>query len=371
MSKRPRAVRVCLVGDGKSVHLRRWAVDLGAAGADVSVLSYRQSSPLEGVPWQVASLGPPVIRQALGWLRTRRFLQRTRPDVVHLHFLPYGPRGLWALGARAALVANPYGTDVEAPPPGWRGRVGRRVVRAALRRADAVVTASEHLMRLTLELGAVRPDARREVIGFGVDCERFAPRPRSVAEPDAPVVIGFAKGLYDYYGFMDLLDAVATLRADPSVPEIRVRAAGDGPLATRVRARVDELGLGGVVELLGTLPDAELPEFYGSLDVFAMPSHREAYGVAALEASAMEVPVVATSVGGVPEVVADGQTGLLVPAADPAALARALRQLVADPPLRRRLGAAGRTRACRDHGRAASVRRVLELYETLLTARTE
>ena len=369
MSNRPPAVRVCLVGDGTSVHLRRWAADLRDAGLEISVLSYRGSSPLPGIEWQVASLGPPVLRQLFGWVRTRRFLRRVRPDIVHLHFLPYGPRGLWALGTDAKVVANPYGTDIEAPPAGWRGRLGRHVVRAALRRADAVVTASRYLMERTAEMDAMRRGTPRAVIGFGVDCEQFrAPTSRAAGATDAPVAIGYAKGLHEYYGALDLMQAVAIISADPTAPPVRLRMAGAGPLEARLPGRIVELGLTGIAELLGPLADADLPSFYADLDIFAMPSHREAYGVAALEAGAMELPVVATTVGGIGELVRDGATGLLVSPGEPAALAAALLRLVDDASLRRRLGAGARAHVCREHGRAAAVVGMVELYRRVLGA---
>jgi glycosyltransferase involved in cell wall biosynthesis len=176
-------------------------------------------------------------------------------------------------------------------------------------------------------------------------------------------VIGYAKALRDYYGPLDLLEAVARLRR--AGVAVRVRMAGRGPLAAAVRARVDRLGLTDTVELAGHVAEAGLPDFYAGIDIFAMPSHRESYGVAALEAAASGVAVVATRVGGIPEVVVDDATGLLVPPRDPAALAGALDRLIRDPRLRADLARRGREVACARHARDAAVERMIDLYRRI------
>jgi glycosyltransferase involved in cell wall biosynthesis len=120
---------------------------------------------------------------------------------------------------------------------------------------------------------------------------------------------------------------------------------GDGPALPAVAAAVQEDGLFGRVELVGAR--ADISELLARSDVFVLSSRSEGFPVSILEAMAAGLPVVATNVGGVAEAVEDGETGLLVPAADPEALARALERLVSHADLRRRLGAAGRARALR------------------------
>jgi glycosyltransferase involved in cell wall biosynthesis len=115
-------------------------------------------------------------------------------------------------------------------------------------------------------------------------------------------------------------------------------------MRTALQARVADLGLTDRVRFLGVMAHAEIAPLLGDLDIFAMPSRREAWGVAAAEASAVGLPVVASRVGGIPEIVVDGETGLLVPAEDPDALAAALDKLLADPELCAQMGRAGRAR---------------------------
>ncbi len=355
-------LRICLFGDGSSIHVRRWAGDLAARGCRVAILSPIPADPLPGVTLHVVRPAPPVIRQLVSGRDARKFLRRFRPDIVHVHYLSPGPRLLWSLGA-GRLVVTPYGTDVEAPPHGFAGWLGRRIFAVVLPRARAVVAASDYLLRRTLALGLVADDAIREVIGFGVDCSEFVGRgPRAAGAPD--VTIAYAKGLRTYYGPLDLLAAAVLLREEGVA--FRLRIAGAGPLEATLRDEIARRGLGDAVELMGAVSADELTDFFAGIDIFVMPSHREAYGVAAVEASASGKPVVATRVGGIPEVVIDGETGLLVPPHDPSALAAALRRLIEDTALRQRMGEAGRVFACGHHDRAAAVSAMIACYRRVL-----
>jgi glycosyltransferase involved in cell wall biosynthesis len=142
-------------------------------------------------------------------------------------------------------------------------------------------------------------------------------------------------------------DALTLVRALAAVPGHAFSAllVGDGPDRPAVEAEVRRLGLQHAVTVAGTRDD--VPELLARADVFALSSRSEGAPVSILEAMAAGLPVVASSVGGVPELVADGETGLLVPPGDPAAMAAALGRLLEDVDLRRRLGAAGRDRALR------------------------
>ena len=125
-------------------------------------------------------------------------------------------------------------------------------------------------------------------------------------------------------------------------PEVREQPASGYLEASLARLPADARAR---IRLHGKRPHDELPAFYRRADVLVVPSLSEAFGKPAVEAMASGLPVVATRVGGIPEVVADGETGLLVPPNDPVALAEAMGRLAADPALRARLGAAGRARA--------------------------
>jgi glycosyltransferase involved in cell wall biosynthesis len=142
--------------------------------------------------------------------------------------------------------------------------------------------------------------------------------------------------------------------------------AGEGPERRRLERQAARLGLGERVRFLGEVPHEQVPEVLQQLDIFAMPSTYEGFGVAALEAEAMELPVVASSVHGIPDVVVDGETGLLVPPRDRQALASALDRLVADGDLRRRLGQAGRAFVAEHYSWEENTAQMEALYEAAL-----
>jgi glycosyltransferase involved in cell wall biosynthesis len=203
-----------------------------------------------------------------------------------------------------------WGSDIE---------VARRLpalARPILRRARLVIAASSVLAQQATELGA--SDVR--VIPHGVEV------PRDVAEPTDPPEVLFAGRLSSEKGIRELVEASAGMN---------LVVAGDGPLRDEVPAA------------LGFVPHDELLGLYARASVVVCPSHREGFGVVCAEAMAHGRPVVAGAVGGLLDLVVDGQTGVLVPPRDAAALRAALERLLADRALRRRMGAAGRDRARR------------------------
>jgi glycosyltransferase involved in cell wall biosynthesis len=227
-----------------------------------------------------------------------------RADVVHAHWLP---NGLPAALSRKPFVLTLHGTDValaERAPAFARPVVGR---------ARVVIGVSHALAQAARELGA--GDVR--VIPNGVAI------PEDVAEEAEPPEVLYAGRLSPEKGIEDLL-AVAD--------GLRLVVAGDGPLRPRVP------------QALGMLPRDELSRLYGRAAAVVFPSRRDGYPVACAEAMAHGRPVVATAVGGLPDMVVDGETGLLVPPGDAPSLRAAVDRLLADPALRRRLGAAARER---------------------------
>ena len=196
-----------------------------------------------------------------------------------------------------------------------------------------VVCVSEATREAGVAVRACDPQ-RTVVVHNAVDVRSFRPTAQRGGTPE---VVGVGRFAYPK-DFTTLLAALRLVEAP-----CHVRLAGDGPGLTEVTSALTRNGLSQRVELLGAR--ADVPDLLARADVFVLSSRSEGFPVSVLEAMAAGLPVVATKVGGVAEAVVDGETGLLVPAADPEALACALERLVADGELRRRLGAAGRGRA--------------------------
>ena len=188
-----------------------------------------------------------------------------------------------------------------------------------------------------------------------------------VAEYRAPaakqnMILGTACRLQPVKGVRTLIEAIAILAKDH--PAIRLEIAGDGRLRADLEEHAARLKLSGSVSFLGWRKD--IASLMHSWSIFIQPSLDEGFGVAALEAMASGLPVVASDVGGLRELVQDGRTGFLVPAGAPAAFAAKIRLLLDDPGLRARMGAAGRQRAQDGFTITTMVRKIAELYGSLL-----
>ncbi|MFF4651579.1 glycosyltransferase [Streptomyces sp. NPDC001380] len=235
-------------------------------------------------------------------------------------------------------------------------------------RNDAVVAVSRAVAD-TVSRGGRDLGGRLTVVHHGPDLSGAPPGPaaRSAARgrlglPQDAVVVGSVGNLTPKKDQRTLLEAHARLRR--THPGAVLVLIGSGPLEQELRGRAAALGLAdGAVVLAGSRPD--VPELLPALDVFALSSRQEGLPVALMEAMACGLPSAVTRVGGIPEVVDDGEQGLLVPPADPDALARALARLVGDAGLRDRMGAAARERA-RRFDAAGAQRAVEAVYARVL-----
>ncbi len=285
---------------------------------------------IEALGWQVTDVAAPTGVNPWVAVRLAQVFRRLRADVVHTH------------NTRALLYAAPTARLVGVPRVihtchGQRIAATRRQLmafRLATRAADRVVCVSHHTARAVQAEGV----AARRILSLwnGIDLSRFR-----LAAPELAAPVLAVGRLSPEKDFETLVRAAAL--ASRQEPGFRLELAGDGGSAPALRRLVDELGLGQAVRMLGQVRD--VPTLLSRGSIFALSSLTEGLSIAILEAMASGLPVVATRVGGNPEVVSEGVTGILVPSGDPAALAGALLDLWRDPPKRRAMGAAGRERA--------------------------
>ncbi len=233
------------------------------------------------------------------------------------------------------------------------GPLGRALVRFFLDRAAAIVVVSERWARW---------------IACATANRRIVCIPNPVAlPPAAPVardrsLVVFAGRCEPAKGVYELLDAVSALR--PALPRLRVECAGDGDLGA-LAAHAARLGLGARVAMRGWIGPGERDALLARAGVFVLPSHAEGLPVSLLEAMAAGCPVIATPVGGVPDLVRHGENGWLVPPRDARALAHALAAILRDPALAARLGAAARATVAQRHTAERAVERLGRLYAAL------
>lgn len=210
----------------------------------------------------------------------------------------------------------------------------------AMALADRVIVPSRELGDLSAGCGI--PLSKIRYIPNGVDLSKFD-------VPADPVLAGNGQSVVTVRRLVAKNGVDVLIRAWPLVlqehPSARLTIAGDGPERPAIVSLARDLGVSDSIDLLGNVPPDEIPGILSAADVFAIPSRIEATSIACLEAMAAGLPVVGTSVGGIPELVSEGTTGLLVPPDEPKLLARALNRLLSDPGLRTRLGRNARKRA--------------------------
>ena len=326
---------------GGAIHVRNVVEGLRERGHDVFLQDWNDSPER---PFQLSIT--PRSRFVEGPIRTAlsayQACQRRDVDVVvsktRKTYLP----GL--IAARAAGIPHVVhvGSSLDRPVAGFLDRLDVASLAGRLRAPhDAYFVVCQYISD-QLQRRCVDPDRIFDVSN-AVDTNRFHPEKVSVPLESrfrdlletrtVDVRLGFVGGLQPYKGLNDLAQALEMTTAD-----CEVLVAGDGPERNRL-----ERAFGDAALFLGSVPYDQIPALYHEMDVFVLPSHTEGLPRVILEAQATATPVIATRVGGVPEVVEDGETGLLCDPRRPAELESAIDRLAADPSERQSLGANGRT----------------------------
>jgi glycosyltransferase involved in cell wall biosynthesis len=336
-------------------HEVRMCVPL-AAGGETFVEELRA----RGIATATAPAGPDLNPRLIGWLR--REIERYGPDVVHTHLVHADLHGL----ASARLTGTPRLSTVHGPGAFSRSAPYRLATRLVGALAPLTIAISHHVRR-ALEESRQRRRGSVRVVHYGIDPVGWVASPGSRTKlrhsfgiAPGEVAVAICSRLIPGKGHGLLLDAVAaTLRRAPAV---RLLIAGEGPLRGSLERKACELPTG-TVRFLGFVD--EVRPLMQASDLLAFPTSPrlgEGFGLAALEAMAAERPVVATDVGALPEVVESGETGILVPPEDAAALTDALVALASKPALREAMGRRGRERAMREFGIDTMVDRTLTAY---------
>lgn len=306
------------------------------------------AEPLENLGCKVVALNAPGgLNPRLVWQLTRTF-HNLGVEILHTHDdkpLVYGP-----LAAKFAGI----GTVVHTHHHGQLARVSRRqnlLAQWASRLVDRFVCVSRDSAQFMAGQGVSRH--KLLTLPNGIDLSHFANTGPIASGP----VVTVAR-LCREKGLDTLLDAVPAIRA--LCPTFRLEIAGAGPEREALERQVEELNIQECVQFLGEVRD--IPSLLARASLFALPSLTEGISLTLLEAMARGLPVVTTAVGGSPEVVANGYTGLLVPPREPTPLAEAIATLLRDPDLGRRFGQAGRLRAERFFDIRTMVARYEELY---------
>jgi glycosyltransferase involved in cell wall biosynthesis len=338
-------MKICFLADGPNSHTKKWVTYFASRDYEVHLITFRpETIPLvevHSIPLKIpVGIGPAVSLTAkigyFGYLiRVKRMIHKLSPDLLHAHYATsYGLMG--AFSDYHPFVLSIWGSDVFDFP--HKSYFHRRMIEYVMSRADAITATSRILTEETKKYLKNRKDIY--TVPFGVDVEIFKPSNSRDKKDGDRIVIGVTKQLERKYGINYLLQAFA--RCCQTRTNLELWIVGEGSEETRLRSLCQRLNIQDRVRFLGFIPHEEIPQHIKQIDIAVIPSILESFGVAAVEASACGIPVVASRVGGLPEVVKDQETGFLVSPADSDMLSEKLSTLIENPMLRKKMGEAGR-----------------------------
>ena len=351
-------MRAAFLAAANSWHTVRW-VRAVQSGVEVHAYSFDPNPFMTDDECTViSSRVPNKLRYIFGEEDYRRCLEKFKPDIVHSHYAT----GYGFVGAKInqhPFVVSVWGSDIFDWPT--KSPLHKYFLQWILGRADAVCATSQKLYEGTVKVFP-QFESKVRVIPFGIDMNLF--KPAQIGGDKNEVVLGTVRKFDKIYQLDLLMEVFDELSAD--FDNLQLKIAGEGPERENLLNLRQSLKSKEKIEILPFIPNDKLPGFLNSLDIFAIPSKFESYGVAALEAGACGLPVAGFAVGGLTEIVRDGESGYLVEKNNRSALKSALVKLIEDSELRKKLGRRGRELALQKADIKASADLLIDLYQKLL-----
>ena len=342
-----RVVHVHRIGGigGSERHLLTLLPALAAKGVDVRFVGL----DMPGADPFYEELSVPFARLKRPW-KLPGALRRDKPDLVHTHLVHADVYG--AITTTAPIVSTKHNPDPFRLGP-WR-----HAERMLARRATRIIAISDAVRRFSID-GVGLPPEKFELVYYGLDelPRPWAPNP-PLQLPERPLLL--------CVGRLVVQKGIDTaIRSLSRIPEAALLVLGDGPGRAALLRLADELGVGDRLLMPGRVGD--IAAIYRRADVVVHPARWEGFGLAMLEAMLAGKPVVATEAGSAPELVVDGETGVIVPASDPPGMAAAVNVILGEPDLARRYGIRGLERARAEFSVEKMTRRTLAVYESALS----
>ncbi len=336
-----------------------------AAAAHAAVPAERKESLKQKI-WR--RIVPSSIKLLMGTLRDTqklaRYFKENPVNILHVNDAGAEPA---SIAARLAGVPHIVGTLHVLPYNKMQDWVSCLIEFFSIRSMDVAIAVSEATKKAWIQQTGIAAD-RIKVVLNGMDLSAFtreydvAAVRQELSIPAAAYVISVPARLHPLKGHQYLFEAVSQIRSE--LPQIMVLIIGDGVLRESLQKKVEGLGIGPMVRFLGHR--ADIARIMAASDLIVLPSLSETLGLVLAEAQAAGKAVIATNIGGIPEVVENGVTGMLIPPSDSPALARAIVQLVQNPAQCQEMGKKGRERVDRVFPTQRMVAQTLEIYQGLL-----
>lgn len=349
-----------------SVHTTHWANGLAKRGHEVHIITcHPGGDPLsEGVIVHNLPHKPPY-GYFLNVQVLREILVSIGPDVLNAHYASgYGT--LARLASFHPYVLSVWGSDVYDFPN--RSFLHKLLLKKNLLAAD-VVCSTSHVMASQTRI--ICPElVEIPITPFGVDTELFRPMPE--LRDERFITIGTVKKLAPEYGIDLLLKSFAYAREtvekkdENTAKRLRLMIVGDGPQKQELKQLAEVLGVSEQCIWVGKVLHSEVPKHLNQFDIYVALSRMESFGVAIIEASACEIPVVVSDVGGLPEVVKDGETGIVVERENPQASGAVIAKMINNDKFRLKLGKQGRSRVLAMYDWKNCVKKMERVYAALI-----
>lgn len=366
-------MKILFLANAASIHTVRWVNALADKNHEVHLVYKYDDEPTENIISENVLLHRLKSAGTKGYFinahELKQLFRTIKPDIVNAHYASgYGT--LARLAKLKPLVLSVWGSDVYDFP--YQSRIKMRLVVSNILYADKVASTSHSMAEQVKRLKRLG-NCRINVTPFGVDLNKFSPR--ETIKSNSDICIGNIKSLAPKYGIDDLIKSIRILidnlinkKLKDISEKIKVNIYGDGDQKNELIDLIKDLNLENVVYLKGVIPNNKVPKALAELDIFCVSSvlDSESFGVAAVEAMSMELPVVATNVSGFKEVVDDNVTGIIVERKNPLALANALERLVLDEELRIKMGTQGRNRVMELYDWDKNVDTMVSVYEKCL-----
>lgn len=354
-------MKIAYLALGNSPHSLKWANSLSQIkGFELHLIT--QDPPLPDLSQNVVIHQLPYVGKKgyfLNSLALKKVLKKIQPDLLHSNFASgYGT--LATLTGFKPHLLSVWGSDVYDFP--FKNKFNYWLITHNLSRAQAIASTSKAMLLHTKNL----TNTNIFQTPFGVNTEEF--KPTAIKQNSSSFKIGLAKGLHKIYGHEILIFAFKKFIDLLPIAESTfcfLEFAGDGPELENLKKLTKNLKLENYVRFYGNLSHSKIPSFLVNLDVIVNPSYNESFGVAALEASSCEKPVIASNVGGLPEVVLHNKTGFLVEPGDIEDLTTKIFKLYKSTALRRSMGIAGRKFVIDNYDHKICVEKLCELYKKI------
>jgi L-malate glycosyltransferase len=363
-------MKICFMASAYSIHTVRWVNTMVERGHEVHLLTIHPTDENKiDSRVKIKKINIPApLGYYLGVFQAKKYINKIKPDILNAHYASgYGT--LARLVNYSPYILSVWGSDVFIFP--YKSRFKYNLIVKNLKAADQIASTSEIMKKQTISI--VKPNRPIKVTPFGVDMQKFRTNEVINKTSTDTITIGTVKSMEDTYGIKFIIEGTLKLikllksnNQNEIASKIRLLLVGGGSKKDEYELLVKELGLSNITTFTGKVPYNKVPEYLNELDIYLAPSISESFGVAIVEASACELPVVVSDAGGLPEVVQDGKTGFIVKKNNSTQIAEKLYELIIDKDKREIFGKQGRTFVLEHYDWNKNVLTMEDVYKSLV-----